>query len=57
MKKPAMETTNTLTHFDSSGQAHMVDVGDKAHTRRIAVASGIINMQPCLLYTSDAADE
>ena len=44
-----METTNTLTHFDSSGQAHMVDVGDKAHTRRIAIASGIISMQPATL--------
>lgn len=38
-----------LTHFDSSGQAHMVDVGDKAHTRRIAVASGVISMQPATL--------
>lgn len=44
-----METTNTLTHFDSSGQAHMVDVGDKAHTRRIAIASGIISMKPATL--------
>lgn len=33
-----------LTHFDSSGQAHMVDVGDKASTRRAAVASGKISM-------------
>jgi len=33
-----------LTHFDTSGQAHMVDVGDKAHTKRIAVASGSISM-------------
>lgn len=40
---------NILTHFDSSGQAHMVDVGDKAHTKRIAVASGIITMQPATL--------
>jgi len=38
-----------LTHFDNSGQAHMVDVGDKAHTRRIAIASGIISMQPATL--------
>ncbi len=37
--------TNTLTHFDNSGQAHMVDVGDKAHTKRIAIASGTISMQ------------
>ncbi len=44
-----MATKNTLTHFDNSGQAHMVDVGDKAHTRRIAVASGIISMQPATL--------
>ncbi len=35
-----------LTHFDKSGQAHMVDVGDKASTHRIAVAEGSIRMQP-----------
>jgi cyclic pyranopterin phosphate synthase len=35
---------NKLTHFDSSGQAHMVDVGDKASTHRIAIASGCIQM-------------
>lgn len=35
-----------LTHFDSSGQAHMVDVGDKAATKRIAIAQGSIRMQP-----------
>ncbi len=34
-----------LTHFDNSGQAHMVDVGDKASTRRIALACGTISMQ------------
>ncbi|PKO53181.1 MAG: cyclic pyranopterin monophosphate synthase MoaC [Betaproteobacteria bacterium HGW-Betaproteobacteria-20] len=39
----------SLSHFDNSGQAHMVDVGDKAHTRRIAVASGIIKMLPATL--------
>jgi cyclic pyranopterin phosphate synthase len=33
-----------LTHFDSSGQAHMVDVGDKAATKRTAVAQGSICM-------------
>ena len=37
---------NPLTHFDSSGQAHMVDVGDKPATKRQAVASGIISMLP-----------
>jgi cyclic pyranopterin phosphate synthase len=38
--------SNPLTHFDAHGQAHMVDVGDKAETRRVAVASGRILMQP-----------
>lgn len=35
-----------LTHFNSRGDAHMVDVGAKAETRRIARASGVIRMQP-----------
>ena len=35
-----------LTHFDASGQAHMVDVGAKAETHRVAVAAGSIRMQP-----------
>jgi cyclic pyranopterin phosphate synthase len=35
---------NKLTHFDASGQAHMVNVGDKAHTHRAAIASGKITM-------------
>lgn len=35
-----------FTHFDAQGQAHMVDVGDKTETRRIARASGRIQMQP-----------
>jgi cyclic pyranopterin phosphate synthase len=38
-----------LTHFDSTGQAHMVDVGAKADTHRIAVAAGTIRMQPATL--------
>jgi cyclic pyranopterin phosphate synthase len=40
---------DTLTHFDNSGKAQMVDVGDKAHTKRIAIASGIITMQSSTL--------
>ena len=36
---------NKLTHFDESGEAHMVNVGDKANTHRIAIASGQISMQ------------
>lgn len=35
-----------LTHFDTAGQAHMVDVGGKNETHRIAVASGTIRMKP-----------
>lgn len=35
-----------LTHFDRNGQAHMVDVGGKAETHRVAVAEGRIRMRP-----------
>lgn len=35
-----------LTHFDKDGQAHMVDVSDKAVTDRVAVAEGYIRMTP-----------
>ncbi|MBU3567595.1 cyclic pyranopterin monophosphate synthase MoaC [Polynucleobacter alcilacus] len=37
---------NKLTHFDNSGQAHMVNVGDKPSTHRIAIANGKISMLP-----------
>ena len=33
-----------LTHLDAAGKARMVDVGGKAETRRVAVASGMISM-------------
>ncbi|WP_283644439.1 cyclic pyranopterin monophosphate synthase MoaC [Marinovum algicola] len=33
-----------LTHFDAKGDAHMVDVSDKAVTARIATAEGYIKM-------------
>jgi cyclic pyranopterin phosphate synthase len=38
-----------LTHFDARGAAHMVDVGDKASTHRVAIASGRIRMLPATL--------
>jgi cyclic pyranopterin phosphate synthase len=38
-----------LNHFDEQGQAHMVDVGPKAETARVAVAAGAIFMQPATL--------
>ncbi len=37
---------NGLTHFDAKGDAHMVDVGEKAETKRIARARGEIRMAP-----------
>ncbi|AHM05414.1 Molybdenum cofactor biosynthesis protein MoaC [Roseibacterium elongatum DSM 19469] len=46
-----------LTHFDGGGQAHMVDVSDKAVTSRIAVAECHVRMQPAtlaLVTTGDA---
>ncbi len=37
---------DTLTHIDSKGAANMVDVADKAHTTRVAVAESAIKMLP-----------
>ncbi|HEX8047030.1 cyclic pyranopterin monophosphate synthase MoaC [Rhizobium sp.] len=42
-----MSTEKTgLTHIGASGEAHMVDVGDKAETVRIATAEGHVTMKP-----------
>ncbi len=38
-----------LTHFNRAGDAHMVDVGGKNITHRVAQASGTIRMQPATL--------
>ncbi len=35
-----------MTHTDEEGRARMVDVGDKAITTRVAVASGFVRMAP-----------
>ncbi|MEW8014358.1 MAG: cyclic pyranopterin monophosphate synthase MoaC [Candidatus Sedimenticola endophacoides] len=35
-----------LTHFNASGEAHMVDVGAKEQTRRVAITEGRIRMRP-----------
>ena len=45
---------NKLTHFDASGQAHMVNVGDKPNTHRIAIATGKITMLPETLKMVEA---
>jgi cyclic pyranopterin phosphate synthase len=37
---------NRLTHLDDQGHARMVDVGGKAVTARVAIASGRIRMSP-----------
>ena len=41
--------SSPLTHFDTQGQAHMVDVSAKPATHRVARASGVIRMQPATL--------
>ena len=38
-----------LTHFDAAGAAHMVDVGAKPESARVAVASGAVEMQAATL--------
>ncbi len=45
----ATMSSSSLTHFDSLGQAHMVDVAAKAATHRIAVAQGRIVMKRATL--------
>jgi cyclic pyranopterin phosphate synthase len=45
----AIDMTSPLSHFDEQGQAHMVDVGAKAETQRVARATGSIRMQPATL--------
>ena len=40
---------SNLTHFDNAGQAHMVDVGGKSETARVARARGSIYMEPATL--------
>ena len=39
----------TLSHIDDEGHVHMVDVGRKPPTRRVAVAQGEIRMRPATL--------
>ena len=37
--------SNSLTHFDKKGNAHMVDISSKANTDRIAIAKGTVRMK------------
>ncbi|UWQ15469.1 cyclic pyranopterin monophosphate synthase MoaC [Aliiroseovarius sp. M344] len=52
-----MSDKSPLTHFDADGQAHMVDVSDKAVTDRIALAEGFVKMtaETLALVTSGSA--
>ena len=45
-----------LTHFNAAGEAHMVDVGAKDVTHRMALAEGTILMQPDTLARIKAGD-
>ncbi len=44
-----MSESNNLTHFNQQGDAHMVDVGSKAITKRVAVTEGRIFMEAATL--------
>ena len=45
-----------FTHFNAAGQAHMVDVGEKAETHRVARATGNIRMLPDTLKLIQQGD-
>lgn len=45
---------NKLTHFNQKGEAHMVNVGEKSLTHRIAIADGSIHMQAETLQRIDS---
>jgi cyclic pyranopterin phosphate synthase len=51
-----MMSHDGLTHFDDAGQAHMVDVGAKGETERLARAAGSIRMQPATLALIKAGE-
>jgi cyclic pyranopterin phosphate synthase len=45
-----------LTHIGASGEAHMVDVGEKPATQRTAIAEATVTMRPETLRTILAGD-
>ncbi len=45
-----------LTHFNTLGEAHMVDVGDKPSTQRTAITSGYIEMQASTLALIESGE-
>lgn len=48
--------SESFTHFDASGQAHMVGVAEKNETRRIARAEGTVIMQPATLALIESGE-
>jgi cyclic pyranopterin phosphate synthase len=46
-----------FTHFNRRGEAHVVDVGAKDATRRVAVAAGRIYMEPDTLARIEAGEQ
>ena len=48
--------TGKLTHIGESGEAHMVDVGGKTDTERVAIAEGFVKMAPETLATIRRGD-
>jgi cyclic pyranopterin phosphate synthase len=48
--------SDQLTHFDAAGQAHMVDVGAKGETHRVAIAGGRITMLASTLAQIERGD-
>ena len=49
-------TSTSLTHVNETGQAHMVDVGNKAITERVATATALVKMRPETLTLINASD-
>jgi len=49
-------TDKSLTHLNERGEAHMVDVGTKDETERVAVAEGFISMEPETLALIEKGD-
>jgi cyclic pyranopterin phosphate synthase len=49
MSSHSVSSAPSLTHFDAAGQTHMVDVGAKPVTHRVAVATGTIVLREATL--------
>ena len=45
-----------LTHFNTAGEAHMVDVGDKPSTQRTAITAGYIEMKASTLALIESGE-